>query len=117
MEKIGSKEVRMNASKAEPLNAEKKLSYKELSKACADLDNQNRNMQAYIEKVHEQLRQMSMSLQTKRMDYLFKVVEAANNKLTNGQYGFDSEFVQKCIEEIQESLTIPEDQEEGGKEA
>ena len=42
---------------------------------------------------------------------------AANNKLTNGQYGFDSEFVQKCIAEIQESLTIPEDQEEEGKEA
>ena len=107
-QKIVSKEVKMNASKAEPVN-EKKLSYEELSKVCADLDNQNRNMQAYIEKVHEQLRQMSMSLQTKRMDYLFKVVDAANNKLINGQYGFDSEFVQKCIDEIQESLTIPEE--------
>lgn len=40
----------------------------------------------------------------KRMDYLFKVVE--NNKV------FSSDFVKKCINELEELMKLPEETKE-----
>ena len=42
------------------------------------------------------------------MDYLFKVIELH----TKYEKWFDSDFVLKCAEEVQESLTIPEETEQ-----
>lgn len=59
----------------------------------------------------EQAKQLYMKLQTanmsnmfKRLDYLFKVVE-------NGHM-FKQDFLEKCIAEIEEIMTVPEEAEE-----
>ena len=105
-QKIVSKEVKM-----EPVNAprnEQKLSYEQLNQACAELSQQLQNQNAYIQKMRQQMQQLDMLLQTKRIDYLFKVVELQDN--------FKSDFVVACCDEIQESLTIPKQDAESGKE-
>jgi hypothetical protein len=50
------------------------------------------------------------------MEYLFKVVEIANNYRASDYPCFDSVFVEECLKEIQEALTIPEQKEEENKE-
>lgn len=82
-----------------------KLTYGELNRACGELSQQNQNMQAYIKKLKEQMYMMDMSNQFKRMDYLFKVLELeAVIK--------DSDFVNSCIAEIKDMMTIPEETKE-----
>lgn len=73
-------------------------SYEELNKICMQLEQQNQ----YLLKQLYQANQTSMF---KRLDYLFKVLEfEATIK--------DSEFVNNCIAEIKEAITIPEETEE-----
>ena len=104
--KIGSKEVKMNAIKSDGVSSgtqTQKLSYEELNQACMELSQQNQKMQQYIQNIHRQLKEMNDALQIKRMDYLFKVLELeAVIK--------DSDFVGRCVDEIKEALTIPEQQ-------
>ena len=50
------------------------------------------------------LRELVEVLNLKRLDYLFKVVELRNM--------FGTEFVNQCITELEESLTIKEPSEE-----
>lgn len=105
MEKeIGSKEVKLEAKKEQP----QKLTYEQLNQACAELSQQNQNMQRYIQQLQKQMQQMDFTLQTKRMDYLFKVVELASDD--KALYRFRKEFVLNCITEIEESLTIPQEE-------
>lgn len=85
-----------------------KLSYEELNQACAEMSQQIQQQNKYIQQLHKQMQEMSFMLQNKRMEYLFKVVELSR---TDGYYKFDSDFVTICIKEIQESLTIPEQEE------
>lgn len=61
------------------------------------------NMQARNQVQHYANRCMALEeqLSYKRLDYLFKVVEHAD--------AFGMEFVAKCAEEIEESITIPEE--------
>lgn len=106
-EKIGSKEVKLNAT------AQQKLSYEELNQACGEMSQQLQDQNAYIIKLHRHLQQLEMDLQTRRVDYLLKVIELANG---SSKFSFDSDFVDKCIEEVQESLTIPEQPESENKE-
>lgn len=105
-QKTKSKEIKMNAQaqEAQP----KKLSYEELNQACMELSEQNQQMQQYIQKLHKQMQQMDFALQTKRMDYLFKIIELS----VKAEGWFSSDFVQKCLEEIQDSLTVSQEQEE-----
>jgi hypothetical protein len=63
----------------------------------------------------EQVKQLYMSLQKsnlentfQRLNYLFKVVE-------NGHM-FKQDFLEKCIAEIEELMTVPEEVEEDNKE-
>ena len=111
MEKeIGSKEVKMNVSTEQP----QKLSYEELNQACAEMSQQIQQQNKYIQQMHKHMQEMNFMLQNKRMECLFKVVELYNNSRLN-ICNFETEFVKNCITEIQESLTIPE-QEEGKEE-
>ena len=112
MEKtIGSKEVKMTTGK-EP--QPQKLSYEELNQACAEMSQQIQQQNKYIQQMHKQMQEMNFMLQNKRMEYLFRIVEIANKSNTSEYACFDKSFVEECIAEIQESLTIP--QEEGKKE-
>ena len=85
-----------------------KLSYEELNAACADMSQEIQNRNAYIQKLHKQMQEMSFALQARRMDYLFKVVEMQDR--------FSSDFVVQCTNEIEELMTIPEEQKEPVKE-
>lgn len=109
-QKLKSKEIRMNPNvEAKPQPAEnQKLTYEQLNQACMELSQQNQQMQTYIKKLHQQMGEMNALLGTKRMDYLFKVIELH----TKYEKWFDSDFVLKCAEEVQESLTIPEETEQ-----
>ena len=52
-------------------------------------------------KLYSQLQQSNMTNMFKRLDYLFKVVE-------NGHM-FKQDFLEKCIAEIEELMTVPEE--------
>lgn len=110
-QKIGSKEVKIGAAKE---GQPQKLTYEQLNQACADMSQQLQNQGRYIQQLQKQMQQMDFALQTKRMDYLFKVVELANSD-NHKSFIFADEFVEDCIKEIQESLTIPEDENKNSK--
>lgn len=109
--KIESKEIKMNSSQENKSN--EKLSYEELNNACMEMSEQLQRQNAYIQKMHKQMQEMDIMLQTKRMDYLFKVVELSNS---GSKYDFNADFVNTCVEEIQESLTIPSTEGDSEKE-
>ena len=106
--KIASKEVKMQAVNTAKEEQPQKLNYEQLNQACIELSQQNQQMQKYIQQLKQQMQQMDYMLQSKRMDYLFKVVELA---IGSSIWHFSDDFVEKCMAEIQESLTIPEQEE------
>ena len=102
-------EEKKNASMGPQLkDTHEKMSYEDLNNACMNLSQQNQQMQGYIQKMHTQMQQMEAALETRRMDYLFKVVEFSSIIK-------DAEFLNNCIAEIKEALTIPENTEESKK--
>lgn len=72
----------------------KKLSYEQLEQVANQLSEQTR-------KLYSKLQKSNMENVFKRLDYLFKVVE---NKDV-----FSKEFLDNCIKEIEEIITIPEE--------
>ena len=93
MEENKTKTVEMKTEK-------KKFSYEELNDIASQLSQQNQQLYA-------QLQRVNMTNAFKRLDYLFKVVE-------NGAL-FTPEFLDNCISEIEESLTIREENTEDNK--
>lgn len=75
----------------ETKNVEKKLSYDELENAANELLMQNQQM-------YNELQKANMANVFKRLDYLFKVVEFNTS--------FNTEFVNTCVAEIEEMMTI-----------
>lgn len=71
-----------------------KMSYEELENVAAQLSQQSQQLYA-------RLQQVEMSNMFKRLDLLFKVIESA--------HAFSTEFVAKCVKEIEEIMTIPEE--------
>ena len=106
--KIGSKEVEMKVVKN--TDQPQKLSYEQLNQACAEMSQQLQQQNKYIQQMHKQLQEMSFMLQNKRMEYLFKVVEIAHKSPLSYYACFAKDFVEECIAEIQESLTIPQEE-------
>ena len=72
---------------------EKKLSYEELNNVCHQLSNQSREL-------YQKLQEANQFNMFKRLDYLFAVVKF--------QERFSTEFAAKCIEEIEQIMTIPD---------
>ena len=105
MEEKNAKEVSMAPSEEKT----QKLSYEELNQACAELSQQNAQLRDYAQKLYKQMQQMDMAYQFKRLDYLFKVIETANS---NKLWQFSEEFINMAFKEIEETLTIPEEEEE-----
>lgn len=76
-----------------------KYSYEELNQICGELSAQNQRLLA-------QMQQMNDALQYRRIDYLLKIVELSN--APGAVAKFSSDFVQSCIDEIEEAVAIPE---------
>ena len=72
----------------------KKLSYEQLEQVAEQLSEQTRQL-------YSQLKNASLNNMFKRLDYLFKVVE---NKDKCSQ-----EFYNKCLNEVEELMTLPEE--------
>lgn len=78
-----------------------KMSYEQLENIAHQLSEQNR--QFYMK-----LQAANMTNMFKRLDYLFKVVENGNM--------FNADFLQKCLNEIENLMTVPEEQEDNPSE-
>lgn len=74
-----------------------KMSYEELEQVAAQLSQQ-------AQQLYARLQQAEMSNMFKRLDLLFKVVKNA--------HAFNENFVAKCVKEIEEIMTIPEENQE-----
>lgn len=74
-----------------------KMSYEQLENVAHQLSEQARQLYAELQKAN-------MTNIFKRLDYLFKVVENA--------HAFSEEFVTKCVAEVEELMTVPENEEE-----
>lgn len=71
-----------------------KMSYEQLENVAHQLSEQAKQL-------YMKLQAANMSNMFKRLDYLFKVVE-------NGHM-FKQDFLEKCIAEIEEIITVPEE--------
>lgn len=90
-----SKEVKMTPTKGGKGNAQpEKMSYEQMVNIANQLQGQNRELT---------MRLNNLANVYHRLDYLFKVLENAAQ--------FKKEFVEKCATEIQDIITIPEEEE------
>ena len=74
-----------------------KMSYEQLENITHQLSEQNRQLFA-------KLKELSVVNIFKRLDCLFKVIENGNM--------FKQDFLEKCVVEVENLLTIPEQEEE-----
>lgn len=100
MEEQKKKVVEMQPTTKETERPEK-MSYEQLEQIAHQLSEQ-------VRQLYSQLQKSNMTNMFKRLDYLFKVVE-------NGHM-FKQDFLEKCIAEIEEIMTVPEETEEDNKE-
>lgn len=92
MEEQKKKVVEANTQVKRP----EKLSYEQIENIAHQLSEQNRQLLA-------KLQELNMANMFKRLDYLFKVIE-------NGHM-FKQYFLEKCIEEVESLMTVPEQEE------
>lgn len=97
MEEQKEKVIKMQLEAERP----EKMSYEQLENVAHQLSEQAKQL-------YMQLQNANMSNMFKRLDYLFKVVE--NNHM------FKLDFVDKCINEIEDFMTISEETEDNSKE-
>ena len=93
MEEQKKKVVEMQPTTKETERPEK-MSYEQLENIAHQLSEQAKQL-------YMKLQAANMSNMFKRLDYLFKVVE-------NGHM-FKQDFLEKCITEIEEIMTVPEE--------
>lgn len=97
MEEQKEKVIKMQPEAERP----EKMSYEQLENVAHQLSDQAKQL-------YMQLQNANMSNMFKRLDYLFKVVE--------NSHMFKLDFVNKCINEIEDFMTIPEETEDNSKE-
>ena len=97
MEEQKEKVIKMQPEAERP----EKMSYEQLENVAHQLSDQAKQL-------YMQLQNANMSNMFKRLDYLFKVVE--------NSHMFKLDFVDKCINEIEDFMTIPEETEDNSKE-
>nr|UVN09357.1 MAG: hypothetical protein [Bacteriophage sp.] len=78
-----------------------KMSYEQLEQVAHQLSEQARQL-------YGQLQKSNLNNMFKRLDYLFKVVE-------NGHM-FKQDFLDKCVKEIEDIMTVPEEHENSEEE-
>lgn len=81
----------------EKVKTENKLSYDDLLNVANQLQQQNMQLRKALQEVN-------YSNTFKRLDYLFKVMEFPEM--------FSDTFVENCTKEIEDTMTIPENNEE-----
>ena len=72
-----------------------KMSYEELENIAHQLSEQSRVLM-------QKLQEANMGNAFKRLDYLFKIIEF--------EHMFDGNFIDKCIKEVQDMISIPEEE-------
>lgn len=97
MEEQKEKVIKMQPEAERP----EKMSYEQLENVAHQLSEQAKQL-------YMQLQNANMSNMFKRLDYLFKVVE--------NSHMFKLDFVDKCINEIEDFMTVPEETEDNSKE-
>lgn len=84
---------------------QEKMSYEALENIAHQLSDQSRDLYSKWQQSEAEKKELQHALSAiNRADYLFKVLQY--------DYAFDPEFVNKCVAELQEFLTIPEEKEE-----
>jgi hypothetical protein len=101
MEENQNKTVNM-AGKEVKKEETKKISYEDLQKAAGQLYQQNQQLISKCKQYEEQM-QMLNNVE-RRLHYLFEVLD-------KGSY-FDNDFIDVCVNEIKEIMTIKEEPEE-----
>ena len=99
MEEQKSKVVEMTPQTKE--TEQQKMSYEQLEQVAHQLSEQARQL-------YSQLQKSNLGNMFKRLDYLFKVVE-------NGHV-FKQDFLDRCIKEIEDIMTVPEEPENSEEE-
>lgn len=94
MEEQKTKVVEMKPAATERTE---KLSYEQLENIAHQLSEQSRQL-------HMKLQAANMANMFKRLDYLFKIVEFGHM--------FKADFLERCITEIEQTITIPEEENE-----
>lgn len=105
MEENQNKTVNM-AGKEVKKEEIKKISYEDLQKAAGQLYQQNQQLIAKCKQYEEQIQRLN-NVEV-RLHYLFEVLD-------KGSY-FDNDFIDVCVNEVKEIMTIKEEPEEENKE-
>lgn len=105
MEENQNKTVNM-AGKEVKKEETKKISYEDLQKAAGQLYQQNQQLIAKCKQYEEQMQRFN-NVEV-RLHYLFEVLD-------KGSY-FDSNFIDTCVNEVKEIMTIKEEPDEEIKE-
>lgn len=100
MEEQKGKVVEMTPQ-AKETEQPQKMSYEQLEQVAHQLSEQARQL-------YGQLQKSNLSNMFKRLDYLFKVVE-------NGHM-FKQDFLDRCVKEIEDIMTVPEEPENSEEE-
>ena len=88
-------EVKEKTNTAKKAVQSKKMSYEELENIAHQLSEQSRVLM-------QKLQEANMGNMFKRLDYLFKIIEF--------EHMFDDNFIDKCIKEVQDMISIPEEE-------
>ena len=105
MEENQNKTVNM-AGKEVKKEETKKISYEDLQKAAGQLYQQNQQLINKCKQYEEQMQRFN-NVEV-RLHYLFEVLD-------KGSY-FDDDFIEVCVNEVKEIMTIKEEPEEENKE-
>ena len=107
MEEQKGKVVKMQSTTKETERPEK-MSYEQLENVAHQLSEQTKQLYMKLQQLYMKLQAANMDNMFKRLEYLFKVVEDGHM--------FKQDFLEKCIAEIEELMTVPEETEEDNKE-
>ena len=105
MEEKQNKTVNMTGKEVKKEET-KKISYEDLQKAAGQLYQQNQQLIAKCKQYEEQMQRLN-NVEV-RLHYLFEVLD-------KGSY-FDDDFIEVCVNEVKEIMTIKEEPEEENKE-
>ena len=105
MEENQSKTVNMTGKEVQKEET-KKISYEDLQKAAGQLYQQNQQLIAKCKQYEEQMQRLN-NVEV-RLHYLFEVLD-------KGSY-FDNDFIDVCVNEVKEIMTIKEEPEENKEE-
>ena len=103
MEEQKNKEVKMGVVKGENDKNTPKYTYEQLNDICSKLFQENQYLRQQVQQAENTIRMFN------RLNYLLKVVEVNNSQ---GQWHFSDDFMNDCMQEIEQAMTLPEEAEE-----